>query len=301
MLLFDQPDAPWQLALFIVAAWTWFAAGVVAARRRPGNRMGAIMVVGAFVWLGAGLANAPLAALSAVGLVVQLLPLALVVHLLHAFPSGRLRGGASRVIVAGVYTAALLLHAPAYLFAPGDAAATLQLADRPDLVTLGATVQDTIGGALMVATGVLLALRMRSATQAQRRLLAPLALYGIVAVVSTPLLSRLLDGAPLAFFTAQTLLLTGVPVAFAAAMAIGGFAPTAGVAQLSAWLGAADNAPATLRGAVADALGDGSVALLLWAGERWVDSDGRAAALPDAGATDAGRPVAGAGGRGPRA
>jgi len=286
-LLFDQPGAPWQLALFTIAAWTWFAAGVVAARRRPGNRMGAIMVAGAFVWLGAGLANAPQAGLSAVGVVVQLLPLALVVHLLHAFPSGRLRGAASRAIVAAVYATALLLHAPAYLFAPGDAAATLQLADRPELVTLGATVQDAVGGALMVATGLLLALRMRAATHAQRQVLAPLAVYGIVAVVTTPLLSRLLDGDPLAFFTAQVLLLTGVPIAFAAAMAVGGFAPTAGVAQLSAWLGAADGAPATLRDAVAAALGDSSVALLLWASETgeaagWVDADGRPAALPTA-------------------
>ncbi len=132
----------------------------------------------------------------------------------------------------------------------------------------------------MVATGVLLALRMRAATHAQRQVLAPLALYGIVAVVTTPLLSRLLDGDPLAFFTAQVLLLTGVPLAFVAAMARGGFAPTAGVAQLSAWLGAADGAPATLRDAVADALGDRSVALLLWADGRWVDGGGRAEELP---------------------
>jgi signal transduction histidine kinase len=284
VLLFDQPGAPWVLALFPAAAGVWFAAGAVATARRPGNRMGPIMLAGGLTWLVAGLANAPQPALAAVGVVVAVAPLAIVAHLLHAFPSGRLRGTASRAIVAGLYGAALLLQAPAYLFQPNGAGHLLQLADRPDLVELGRQLQDAVGGGLMVATAVLLAVRLRAATSAQRRVLAPLAGYGIAAVVLVPLLSRLRDpllgGDPIALFTAQIVLVGLVPVAFAAAMLRGGFAPTAGVQELSAVLGAGR---VSLRDALAEALGDRSVELVVWAEEpgRWVDGDGRPVELPD--------------------
>lgn len=285
-LLLSQPGAPWVLVLFPVAAASWFAAGAVALLRRPANRMGAIMVAGALAWIVAGLANAPVAALAAVGVPVAMLPLALVGHLLHAFPSGRLRGAASRAIVAGLYVAALALHAPAYLFQPEDSSASLQLADRPDLADLGLTLQEAIGGGLMLATAVVLAARLRAATAPQRRVLAPLAVYGIAAVVLVPLLSHLggplLGDDPQALFAAQAILLSLAPIAFAGAVLRGGFAPTAGVRELSAWLGA-DGRRASLREALADALGDPSVELVVWTGERggWAGLDGRAVDLPD--------------------
>jgi len=286
-LLFDQPGAIWALILFPAAALTWFAAGAVASLRRPGNRLGAIMLAGALVWFAAGLLNAPQPALASVGAIVAMLPLALGAHLLHAFPSGRLRGRASRLIVAGIYVAALLLHAPAWLFLPGGAGSPLQVADRPDLAQLGADVQDVVGGGLLLATAVLLADRMRGATRAQRRVLAPLALYGIAAVALVPAMSRLqgplLGDDPIALFAIQASLLGLLPVAFVAAVLRGGFAPTAGVRELSAWIGADGSRPAPLRDALAEALGDPSVELALWAGERerWVDGDGRATELPD--------------------
>lgn len=286
-LLFEQPAAPWQLILFPAAALTWVAAGVVALLRRPGNRLGAIMLAGGLVWFAAGLLNTTHPALTAVGSLVSMLPLALGAHLLHAFPSGRLRGRASRAIVAGIYLSALVLHAPAWLFLPGGDGSPLQVADRPDLAQLGIDVQDVVGGGLMLATAVLLAHRMRSATRAQRRVLAPLALYGIAAVALVPLMSRLqgplLGDDPLTLFAIQATLLGLLPVAFVAAVLRGGFAPTAGVRELSAWIGADGSRPGTVRDALAEALGDPSVELALWAGEqeRWVDGDGCAIDLPD--------------------
>jgi signal transduction histidine kinase len=286
-LLLSQPAAPWVLALFPLAAAVWLAAGAVALLRRPANRLGMLMVAGALAWLVAGLANAPIPALSAAGLIVAMVPLAIAAHLLHAFPSGQLRGTASRMIVAGLYVATIALHVPAIVFLPDGAGAPLQLADRPDLARLGIDVQDLVGGGLMLATGLLLALRLRAASQQQRRVLAPLALYGIAAVVLVPLLSRLrgplLGDDPVALFALQATLLGLLPLAFAGAMLRGGFAPTAGVQELSIRLCAGDGAPATLREALADALGDPSVELVLWAGERerWVDRDGHAATLPD--------------------
>lgn len=285
-LLLSPAGAPWPLVLFPVAALTWFVAGAVAVQRRPANRMGAIMLAGSLVWFVAGLANAPYPVLAAAGLVVAALPLALVAHLLHAFPSGRLRGTVSRVIVGGIYVAALVLQAPSWLFRPDGAGSPLQLADRPDLARLGQDVQDVVGGGLMLATAVLLIVRLRAAPPAQRRVLAPLALYGIAAVTLVPTLSRLrgplLGDDPLVLFTVQAVLLALVPVAFVAAALRGGFAPSTGVRDLSARLGADGRRPATLRDLLADALGDPSAALVLWAGERerWVDGDGCGTTLP---------------------
>lgn len=239
-LLLSQPDAPWQLALFPAAACTWFAAGAVAAVRRPANRIGTILLIGALVWLTAGLANAPYPALSAVGLLVAALPLAIVGHLLHAFPSGRLPGTVSRAIVGGLYVAAVLLQAPSWLFRPDGSGGPLQIADRPDLAQLGQTVQELVGGGLMLATAVVLIVRLRAATPAQRRILAPLSLYGTAAVVLVPTLSRLegplLGDDPVVLFTLQAVLLGLVPIAFVGAVLRGGFAPTTDARQLGARL-----------------------------------------------------------------
>lgn len=237
-VLLSQPGAPWQLALFPAVACSWFAAGAVAAVRRPASRIGTILLVGALVWLTAGLANSPYPALSAVGLIVAALPLAIVGHLLLAFPSGHLPGTASRLIVVGLYVAALGLQAPSWLFLANGTGAPLQIVDRPDLAELGRNIQDLVGGGLMLATAVVLIIRLRGVPPAQRRTWGPLALYGVVAVVLVPTLGRLRDpllgGDPLTLFTLQAVLLGFVPVAFVATLLRGGFEPTEDTADARA-------------------------------------------------------------------
>lgn len=58
-LLLSLPAGAPHLVLccFAIGAWIYLAAGIVAWLRRPGNRLGAIMVVGALAWLAAGFAN----------------------------------------------------------------------------------------------------------------------------------------------------------------------------------------------------------------------------------------------------
>ena len=85
------PHPPWVTGLFVVGAWVYVGTGVLAWLRRPGSLMGLLMTAGAFVWLAAGLYNTTVPALVALGLIVATLPIALVIHLLLAFPSGRLR------------------------------------------------------------------------------------------------------------------------------------------------------------------------------------------------------------------
>jgi hypothetical protein len=86
------PAPPWQVLMFPIVAGVYVAAGTIAWVRRPNNRIGPLLTATGFVWIAAGLFNVPINALVAVGFITATVPLAMVVHLLHAFPSGRLRG-----------------------------------------------------------------------------------------------------------------------------------------------------------------------------------------------------------------
>ena len=267
-LLLSLPAGAPHLVLccFAIGAWIHLTAGIVAWLRRPSNRLGAIMVAGALAWLAAGFANTATPALIAGGLILATLPLAVVFHLLHAFPSGRLLGTASRVTVAVGYAICLVLQAPLYLFPGGPETpwTVLRVSARPDLVDAAEWAQWAIGGVLVAVTVVILASRLRAAAPAQRRVLAPLFLYGIVAVLYVPFSSRTRGLFPdvETAVVVQMAVLAGVPVAFAIGLLRGGFARTGELQELAAWLWADRSRPA-LADALADALGDPSLELVL--------------------------------------
>ncbi len=151
VLVVAAPHEPtWVLLLFPAVGMIYGAAGLVAWRRRPSNRMGALLIFGAYAWLLASLANVEPPVLVAMGTIVATVPIAVVVHLLHAFPSGRLPTRASRVVVAAVYFLTLVMEAPRYLFvatpSPYD---LLTVSDRPDLARWGGAVQSGLGAVLV--------------------------------------------------------------------------------------------------------------------------------------------------------
>jgi signal transduction histidine kinase len=288
VLLAEGPYGPlWALLLFPVYGLLYVGAGLLAWARRPSNRMGALIVAGGFVWILAGLLNTGIPALTAVGLIVSTVPLAIVVHLLHAFPSGRLRGNASRATVLAGYFVVLVLQAPTYLFGQGSGNpdTVLQIADRHDLAHIGEWVQSIAGAAVMVATAAILFDRLRRAEPARRRVLAPLDAYGILAVLFVPLSSVAVRNwfpeAGLELAVAQLTVMAGIAVAFVAAVLRGGFARTEEVQELGALLGAEEGRPA-LGAALSQVLGDDSLELLFRVDEppRWVDRDGTEAELP---------------------
>lgn len=279
-----------QSVLFTAVGWVYLVAGTVAWSRRPSNRLGLVMVVGGFAVLVPNLANGHDPVLVAVGTVVATVPYALVVHLLHAFPSGRLpTAGSTAVVVAG-YAVCLVLQAPLYLFTAGPAPHDLLVvADRPDLAGFGSAVQTVAGLAVLFATAVMLAGRLRRATPMQRRVLAPLYAYGILVVPLIPLLATVigpLTGLPPATVTTLQLAgLAGIPVAFARGVLIGGFARTGEIEELGAWLGTSGGTRPELAAALARTLGDDSLRLTFWVPERgeYVDASGRRVELPPAG------------------
>ncbi len=253
----------WILFLFPVAGMVYVATGLVAWGRRPLNRMGPLITAGGFGWFAVSLNNVQVPTLVWVGEVLATLPLAIVVHLLLAFPSGRLTTWPARVLTVAGYVVCLVLQAPLYLFRlPEPPDTVLGLVDRPDLAATGHTVQTVCGLVVMVGTSIVLGQRLRQATPAQRRVLVPLDAYGILAVLFVPLsatISRALDISPLTVFVVQLVALAGVPAAFALSVLRGGFARTVDVEELAAWLGAEAGGRPTIEETLAVALGDSSL------------------------------------------
>lgn len=286
-LLAPGPREPFATSVaFPVTAGLWLGAGALAWLRRPGSRIGPLLCAGGILWLLAGLVSTPPLLLTAIGIVVATVPVAVVLHLLLAFPSGRLRGRASRRLAAAAYLGTTVLQAPFYLFitAAETRADLLRVADRPDLFAAGTLLQGLVMAVVIVWTAVVLVRRLRAAPPSDRRVLAPLYGYGVGAILVVTLAAhagRFLGlGADVVFYL-QVGVMAGIPLAFAAGVLRGGFARTAAIEQLGAWL-ARDDGLGDVGEALARTLGDPSLRLLFRSEGRdgWVDGDAHAVDLP---------------------
>ncbi|HWF74848.1 MAG TPA: histidine kinase [Solirubrobacteraceae bacterium] len=278
----------WVLLLFAAVGVEYGLAGILAWSRRPSNGIGALLCLGGLTLLGADLQNTGPPALVAAGLILGQAPIAVILHILLAFPSGRLRGRRDRALVLAGYLVTIAIEPPQYLFThvsgPGG---VLQVANQPDLIEIDRWIQRGLGAMIIVATAFVLASRLRRATPLQRRVLALLYSYGIAAILFLELavnvLGPLFDWGPITVFVLQISALAGIPVAFVLGVFRGDFARTAEIDELGTWLGARDGARPALREALAQTLGDDSVELLFWLPERdrYVDAGGQAAELPE--------------------
>lgn len=282
VLIDEQPETWWIYGLYSACCWLWVLAGLFAWWRRPSNKLGALLVFGGMALNLAEPNTSENVTLAAIGSVFATIILAVTVHLLHAFPSGRLRTRTSRIIVGYGYVVAGVLQIPLYAFNPATAALPVFVADRPDLMDLGIKVQDVAGAVLMISTVVVLAGRLRRAEPYQRRVLVPLFGYGIVAVLWIPLSSSVLRDNPDLVFGTQVVVIALIPVAFALAVFRGGFARTGELQELTTWLGASGDRSSDLAVPLASVLGDASLELVFWVPERdeYVSSAGRHVTLP---------------------
>jgi signal transduction histidine kinase len=272
----------WQIYLFPGYALLYIFTGLFAWTRRPSNAMGAIITGGGFTWLAAGLTNtAVVPGLIAIGLVFATVPLGVIVHLLHAFPSGRLRGTASRWTVAVAYFVVFVMQVPVYLVGQGEMGSpttVLEVTDNHTLAHIGIYLQSAVGAVVMVSTAIILTSRLRRTEPSRRRIVAPLFVYGSLAVLFVPLSSFLgetwLPQWSLGIAFGQLTVMAGVPVAFVAVVLSGGFATSGEVHELGAVLDAEEGRPA-LRSALRQVLGDPGLELLFRVDdERYVDREG---------------------------
>ncbi|HEX7299285.1 MAG TPA: histidine kinase [Solirubrobacteraceae bacterium] len=268
--------------------------GLLAWARQPDNRFGPLMVALGFAYCLSGLIVSTEPWSFSLGLHLIALPYALLLHILVAFPSGRLSTRAERILVAASYLNATVVWWALMLVQDttriGMPANPLLVADKFELFETLANVRLGVVVALILLTGVILARRWSDASRTQRRALAPvyvsgglvLALYAVWSVTG-------IAGAPMDvqenLERARVVALATVPFAFLAGLLRSRVVGATAVSALVATLGDGGERRGRLRGALAQALGDPSLELAFWLPERggWVDAAGAPVKLPGSG------------------
>ena len=274
-----------------ITGWAFVGAGIYAWLRRPENRIGPLMTVVGFTACLASLRVATDPWVFITGLVFITVPYAVLYHLLLAFPDGRVGGWFERTLVVVGYLSVAAVHPFGVLFqdtaAQGLPANPLLITSDPDLVQSLSRFRFWLGLALIAALVMILARRWRAAdaTTRRRAFLPVIATGGIVidllAAWYVAQLAGAADWLTEALEEARVVLLAVVPFAFLAGVLQSRVASAAAVSELVARLGEPTRGGA-LRDALADALGDPSLALAYWIPQRGehVDADGRRVEVP---------------------
>ena len=231
-------------AFVVIGAFAWV--------RRPANQIGLLLCITGLLILAATLGeiDGP-SALTDTGVLLTETPIAAVLHVVLAFPSGRVRTRREMQLVTALYALVLVRQAPLVL--PGPALEPL----RTTCSYLGAAV------ILIAAAWLVRRIRRDSVPGAERQVLSAVYGYGIALLLFFPFSARVLQ--PLLGFDASTLGavqiagLAVLPVVFAAGVLSGGFAWTHDLDELSSWLGAQGQDDVALRDVLARVLGDPSL------------------------------------------
>jgi PAS domain S-box-containing protein len=209
------------LVFGLTVAWAFAIAGLIAWRRRPGNRTGPLMVAIAFAWLAASMTDSRSDAVFTAGLVLGSLWPGLLAHLLLAYPSGLL-DRRSKILVAIAYADTLGLAIVTLPFsqprtdiagAPRSAASNLALISHQHRIVATLEVLATvIAVPLIVLILVEVWRRWKSASPAARRVLSPLYATGALAIAV--LLVLVLPGGSRFAFYAFSLAFASIPVGY---------------------------------------------------------------------------------------
>ena len=304
----DTPDVVTEL--HAVGGLSFIAVGVLAWARRPQSRVGLLMWAVGLTWFLGDLRLLPSSAAYTVGDMEDGLYFALVGHLVLSFPSGRLRGGLDRAVVAVAYLWASLGNVVPEVFwappaPPCDCAHNL-LAVRidPGRYVFAGSAHQVVNAALAVVVFAVLVRHWRAATPAGRHALAPVTwasgpiLLAVVSLQTVGIIgsSRTLGTVlpyvvPIALMTLPFFLLIGIVRTSLVQLAVGRLVVELGDVRPT------DN----LRDVLAGAFHDPSLELVYWIEEtaEYVDRDGVAVPLPERGSARTatllerrGRPVA---------
>lgn len=281
-----QPDHAWLIGLFPLVGLLTVAVGVWLWDLRSWNRTGLLLVITGVEILLAAAGNAPDPWFYLVGNLAAELPIAGFTHLALAFPSGRLTGWA-RWLVAVSYLATVVPQVPITLLSAGPMPLSwLTFMPRPGVVSTADTVQAVVGNAALAAAAILLARRLRTnPVPAERRALSVSHAYHLFSLASFPILSRLVqplfDWSPYTLFGVQLAVMAGIPVVTAAAILSRSLRRTMGVTELMATIVGGPVSLPAVRDALAAAVDDPSLELLVAAGDgSFTDSAGRPRPAP---------------------
>ena len=277
----------------VVVGWGFVWVGLYAWARRPDNRVGMLMAATGFAWFLSALSFSDVPLIFTIGQLFGSLFFAVIMHLLLAFPSGRLQSRLERRIVVAAYLLTTVVVAPLWLFADAEALdcescpENVLLVDPNESLVTTVTSVLNIGGIVLIgAVLVILVRRWRRASAGQRRLLVPVYSAGaaviVLLIVTVGLQASGADTWTLDIFWIASLVPFGlVPYMFLATLVRARMIQTGAVGKLIARLGETPGR-GQLRDELARALGDPTIALVYWLpdGERFVDARGRTVQLP---------------------
>lgn len=277
--------------LDLAVGWAYIAGGLVAWARRPNSAMGRLMAATGFAWFIGNFAWSGVPLLTSLGFGFLALHIGMMLHVVLAYPSGKLqtkveRGlfvvGYSVIAIRGIVAVLFIDRDPDCIecprgFAPWPSVAAEQFFQRSTLIF----------GVISAVYFALLGRRYVRATPVRRRSLTELWLAGsILLVLSTielVIFSLGWEPASDGFWNAMTLVQLAIPLS----LLVGLFRlqlAKAAVGGLAVELDASAEPPA-LRAALAHALGDPDVDIVYWIPEQevFVNEAGKPVPTPTAG------------------
>jgi signal transduction histidine kinase len=292
----------------LVIGWSFLAAGLFAWRRRPGNRVGPLMVAVSAAWFVSGLMCSDVQLLFSIGYLASPIPYAIVVHLLLAYPTGRIRDPLARGVLIAAYAVAGLGSLVVSLLRVHDAAAKhspdnlFAVVDAPGAADAIETAVTLLGAVIVLVAGGLLVRRWLRATALQRKGLAPVLLTGVLFLAFlaiTLTVDQLSDSLAIedGVGALAALLMLAVPYSYVAGVLGSGYSRAHAVGSLVERMNQAASRQ-SLRDAMSESLGDPSLELVFKRRGRdeWVDAEGRRCLAPcDRGVTEIvrdGEPIA---------
>jgi hypothetical protein len=140
------PEPGVHAALQVWGLLGFVFAGVVAWWRRPESRFGVLMVAAGGVWFLSSLSSANLAVPFTLGIVFDLVPAVVFLHVFLAFPSGRLEHRSERALLAVGYFTALGVQLAAMTLGGFGPDNLLELASEPGTSQLVQRAQLSVPG-----------------------------------------------------------------------------------------------------------------------------------------------------------
>ena len=185
MFFSDHQDLPrLQAVLTALIGGSFVVAGLIARTRRPLNRTGLLLIAVGFTWFLTGLIGTNQSLSWTIGLAVMAVPAGFLIHLLLAYPSGRLQSTWERFVVGTGYVLVTVGHGSHILVEPDplrceECPSNAFLVSEQDRVAdvLTSTIRVLAVVYLLAVVGTLIA-RWLGSSMAARRALTPVLVAG---------------------------------------------------------------------------------------------------------------------------
>jgi signal transduction histidine kinase len=287
---FDK-DKTATLVFGPLIGWSFIGTGLYAWWRRPHNHFGFLMTAVGFGWFAGSLFDSSSPGVFAAGLLFQALPFGFLIHLLLAFPEGRLEGRLAKGLALWAYLEVTVLQV-ANVLVQDTTTGDCHCIANPLLVTHDKRLADAVVGFQAITSAIGLTViawflwhRWRTSAAPQRRALGPMYLAGALTMVLTAIsltanvasFDNSVEAA-VDLFTKVTLL--AVPFGFLVGLMRSRLARGGGVSDLMTRVGAGETARP--RELLAEALEDPTLEIAYWLpdGEVYVSEDGQEIELP---------------------